>query len=192
MKRKNYNKYGEYIGKKIITKKQIEKQVAWLSWGEFIFSLVITVLLVPLLIVTLPVSINGYKQVIANADRLLKFQLIGQKAIYIINLIIAIGVIAVSLYVTIRYLIKAIRMKNGGFFVDIDDVNYLDVVLRGNRRHQREYLVIYFYKYGRYETTYTFDNTFAEHKEKFYVVVSKDEPKKIINIYRFSKFEIQE
>ena len=47
-------------------------------------------------------------------------------------------------------------------------------------------------KYGRYETTYMFDNTFADHKEKFYVVVSKDEPKRIINIYRFSKFEIQE
>ncbi len=31
-----------------------------------------------------------------------------------------------------------------------------------------------------------------KHIEKFYVVVSKDEPRKIINIYRFSKFEIQE
>ena len=109
-----------------------------------------------------------------------------------VNLVIAI-VLGVTLVVgSVLSLIKAVKLKKGEYLVDVDDVNYLDVRVVRRRRSSRELLVVHFYKYGRYNTEIPFNNEFAEQKEKFYVVVTKEDKPKVLNIYRCSKYEYQE
>ena len=192
MNKKGYNKYGEYVGKKILTKKQVEQDVFWGSVGDVFATLLVSVVLLPLLILAIIYSVDSLKVIAENADVLLKYEQLGIKLMHTVNLVIAI-VLGVTLVVgSALSLIKAVKLKKGEYLVDVDDVNYLDVRVVRRRRSSRELLVVHFYKHGRYNTEIPFNNEFAEQKEKFYVVVTKEDKPKILNIYRCSKYEYQE
>ena len=192
LNKKNYNKYGEYVGNTVITRAQIGERVKKLGYRQifliFLLTLGVSVIFLPLL----PFAIGSVGGTLANAGELAKFQLVGRWIFHIISIAFTAGLPAYFIYVTVTTFIVSVKLIRGEFDVDVDEVDYLDVVVRRSRRHTKEMLVIHFYKYGRIETGYRFDSGFAEHNEKFYVVVTRGKKPVIVDFLRCSKFEYQE
>lgn len=192
MKKENYNKYGEYVGKIPLTRKRIKRELVMKAWGGVIICLLVA-LVSSLLLLLLPFALKEYGKISEISDQMLKYQLVGQK-LYFGTVILVTGAVPLILIGTAVWsTVRAFKASRGGFEVVVDDVNYIDSVCTRKMadRHSHEYLVIYFYKYGRCDTDYLFNSDFTHPKEQFYLVVTKEDEPKILSFYRCSKFEYQ-
>lgn len=181
----------EKNGKKIITGQKIKKQVFARGLVEVIVGLVFTALFSLLLLAIGPL-VGEYKEAMEGINTAIKYQVIAVKLQYFFVIFFCAAVPASLFGITVYALVKYIRLRSRGFVVDIDDVNYLDSRTVRQRRHTTTLLNIHFFKYGKYATEYHFDEYFAQHKEEFYVVVTKDKKPEILMAFRKSKYDYVE
>ena len=185
-------RYDEKEGKIIITKQTVRKALLSQSFWELVILGIIAMVISAIFIPCIFGLLTEYSRVSQGFDTALKYQIIGQKLSYYGAVIFCVALPAFFIIEAIRSLLKYIRLRNKGFIIDVDDVNYLDSKLVRSRRHNKEILIINFFKYGKYVTNYRFDEDYAKHKEEFYVAVSKSEQPEILAIYRRSKYEYKE
>lgn len=181
----------EKTGKRIITKQDVKKSVLKGGLAEFIFAAAAALLVCGLLFVISPLTAE-MNEALEGVNPALKYQTLAVKVRYYPLILFCLALPLTAIGGAVYYFVKYFKLRTEGFTVEIDDVNYLDSKLVRSGRHSKRILVIHFFKYGKYVTGYNFSEYFADHKEEFYVVVSKGKEPRILEIYRRSKFEYVE
>jgi hypothetical protein len=145
-----------------------------------------------LLLLCIGPLLGEYNDAIEGINTAIKYRVIGIKLQFFFLIFFCAAVPASLLGVTVYTLVRYIRLRLKGFVLDVDDVNYLDSRTVRRRKHTKTLLNIHFFKYGKYVTEYNFDEYFAQHKEEFDVVVTKEDDPKILMAFRKSKYDYVE